>query len=142
MNTCKDGAEKDFHTVKRFLSACGFTINEEKSIGEAKNSIEYLGLLINSLEMSLSLLPTKVDEISRLCSTAADNSYDMIPHTASSLVELNWWKENIFYSNGRKIENLKPDLIISSDASLVSWGLSATEPLLMVNGRSNLDPYI
>jgi hypothetical protein len=54
----------------RILEACGFLINTEKSIGEGAKYIEYLGLLINSEKLSLSLLPKKKGEIVLLCEKA------------------------------------------------------------------------
>ena len=61
LNQSKEGAERDFARVIEILEKCGFLINREKSVGVAAQEREFLGLLINSKELFLSLLPKKVD---------------------------------------------------------------------------------
>ena len=47
--------------------------------------------------------------------------------------ELIWWVNNLKLSNGRSLVNSKPQIIITSDASLKGWGASC-------QGQSNRGP--
>ena len=46
----KEGAEAAFHRVRSLLQSLGFIVNLEKSQGQASQSIEFLGFLIDSRE--------------------------------------------------------------------------------------------
>ena len=46
---------------------------------------------------------------------------------AHSLDDLSWWRDNILYCAGRPLEELRPDLIIFSDASLKGWGATMND---------------
>ncbi len=71
LNQSKEGAEKDFLVVKDILERCGFIINFEKSIAEAAQAREFLGLMVDSVSLTLSLPQKKLDTIVRLCREAA-----------------------------------------------------------------------
>jgi hypothetical protein len=70
LNESKSGAAKDFELVVFILERCGFLINHEKLIGMAAWKIVYLGLIVNSHFLSLSLLEEKVASIVNLCEVA------------------------------------------------------------------------
>jgi hypothetical protein len=67
LNNCEEGARKDFLLAKEILENCGFLINIEKTIEKPTQIIEYLGLIVNSLHLSLSLRQEKLVEILYLC---------------------------------------------------------------------------
>jgi hypothetical protein len=67
LNSCKREAEREFLAATELLEKCGFVINIEKSIGTPHQVIEFLGLIVDSRNLSLSLRAEKVDEIIRLC---------------------------------------------------------------------------
>ena len=70
LNQSEEGVEQDFLKAVRVLEACGFLVNFDKSIGKGTKIIEYLGLMVNSENLSLSLLSKKVEEIKKLCTEA------------------------------------------------------------------------
>ena len=55
------------------LENCGFVINVEKSINTPRQIIEFLGLIVDSRNLSLSLRAEKVAEIIRLCQVLGRN---------------------------------------------------------------------
>ncbi len=56
------------------LDNCGFVINVEKSINTLRQIIEFLGFIVDSRNLSLSLRAEKVAEIIRLCQVLASKS--------------------------------------------------------------------
>ena len=46
----------------------------------------------------------------------------LVPLDATPVADLSWWRENAVQCAGRSLEELKPDLVIYSDASLDGWG--------------------
>lgn len=58
---------KDLKLVLDVLDYLGFVVNFGKSVLDPCQQLEYLGLLIDSNLLSLSLPPGKVDAISKLC---------------------------------------------------------------------------
>lgn len=58
---------KDFKSVLDVFEYLGFVINFEKSVLDPCKQLEYLGLLIDSILLSLPLPPGKVDAISKIC---------------------------------------------------------------------------
>jgi hypothetical protein len=81
LNNCEEGARKDFLLAKEILENCGFLINIEKTIEEPTQIIEYLGLIVNSLHLSLSLRHEKLVEILHLCN-------DLMKRETASLREI------------------------------------------------------
>jgi hypothetical protein len=74
LNSCKKEVEREFLVATELLEKCGFVINVEKSIGAPHQVIEFLGLIVDSLNLSLSLRAEKVDEIIRLCQNLLSKS--------------------------------------------------------------------
>ncbi|KZR98940.1 Uncharacterized protein APZ42_005408, partial [Daphnia magna] len=66
MNENKQGAEKDLNTVLNLFQELGFVINWEKSILVPSQTIEYLGVIINSCFLSFTLPDQKVKSITAL----------------------------------------------------------------------------
>ena len=63
----KEETEAAYHRTKTLLQSLGFMINMEKSQSQATQSIEFLGLLIDSRMMSFSLPQTRVKQIQGEC---------------------------------------------------------------------------
>ena len=55
--------------TKTLFKSLGFTINEEKSSPEPKQEISFLGYLLNSKSMSVSLTESKADNIVKCCTS-------------------------------------------------------------------------
>lgn len=63
LNSNAEGEGRDYFFAVSILENCGFLINLEKSVGTPEQVIEYLGLIIDSKSLSLSLRPEKTAEI-------------------------------------------------------------------------------
>ena len=100
LNKSKEGAERDFARVVEILEKCGFLINWEKSVGAAAQEREFLGLLINSKELSLSLLPKKVDQIIEICLKARSSAVFSLRDVAKILGNLAWAIQAIPFAQG------------------------------------------
>jgi len=154
-------------TLIWILQALGLTINFKKSILDPKHLIEYLGLIIDSQLMKITLPQRKVNKIVEMCekmckiqhTTVREMSRVMgkLASTAAAVIpsplylrnmqrlirkallvnpsyeeritldektkdELRWWKENIKIHNGKPLKLEKPDIVVSTDASLTGWG--------------------
>jgi hypothetical protein len=72
------------------LEKCGFLINLEKSVGTPEQVIEYLGLIIDSKSLSLSLRPEKIVEIIDLCGKALERVSVSLRDIAKILGNLAW----------------------------------------------------
>ena len=72
------------------LEKCGFVINIEKSIGTPHQVIEFLGLIVDSRNLSLSLRAEKVDEIIRLCQNLFSKSSAPLREIAKVLGLFAW----------------------------------------------------
>jgi hypothetical protein len=57
----------DFSTVVNLLEGLGFLINNQKSVLQPTQSIDFLGYAINSVTMTLSLPKEKVLKIVNSC---------------------------------------------------------------------------
>ncbi len=132
--------------AREILENCGFFINVEKSIENLTQVIEYLGLIVNSLLLSLSLRQEKLFEILKLCgdlhcipfaqahyralqrfhiresSRSNGNLIAIVSLHKESRDNLAWWAKNIVSLNGRAMTAVEPDIIIYSDASKRGWG--------------------
>ena len=100
LNQSKEGAEKDFLVVKDLLERCGFIINFEKSIAEAAQEREFLGLMVDSVSLTLSLPQKKLDTIVRLCREAAKAPCISLRDTAKILGNLSWAIQAIPFAQG------------------------------------------
>lgn len=53
--------------TSNILNKCGFVINPEKSVFIASQEIEYLGFILNSREMTVSITNQKAEKMIGLC---------------------------------------------------------------------------
>jgi hypothetical protein len=67
LNHSRDGLLNDLKLVLDLLQGLGFLINWEKSICTPQQLIEFLGLMIDSRSLSISLPESKVGSIKTLC---------------------------------------------------------------------------
>jgi hypothetical protein len=90
LSESKIGAERDFAFTVSVLEQCGFLVNHEKSVVTAAQRIEYLGLLVDSLSLSLSLLEGKVSSIINLCENALSSTHVSLRDMAKLLGNFSW----------------------------------------------------
>lgn len=66
------------NTVRTLLESSGFIINEEESICEPSQQVEFFGFIINSLSMSFSVPASKNESLRALCEKMLKNSYSTL----------------------------------------------------------------
>lgn len=145
LNETKVGREKDFHTVKLFLMSCGFFINHEKSQPIASQSIEYLGLIVDSTNMTLSLRQEKLLDILSLCSDLLFSTCCSLRILSKLLGLLNWGVHCVPFaqSHFRAIQNCYNSNLLSKsydelmelDADSLADIFWWKSNILTVNGR-------
>ncbi|KZS20361.1 Uncharacterized protein APZ42_012970 [Daphnia magna] len=116
LSFCKKEAEREFLVTTALLENCGFVINAEKSIGNPRQIIEYLGLYIKG------------------CALFDNNLTSLISLDKVSKNNLAWWVNNLEACNGRPMLAADPDITIYSDASNSGWGG-------VLNGVSTRGPW-
>ena len=100
LNQSKEGAQRDFAYVLDLLQRCGFLINRDKSVGLAAQEREFLGLVVDSKELSLSLLPRKVQQIMEICRRALSADTISLREIAGILGNLAWAIQAIPFAQG------------------------------------------
>ena len=70
----KNQAEESFQKTKTLMESLGFVINEDKSQSEATQKIEFLGFLIDSMDMMFRLTATRVKQIKEKCKQALESN--------------------------------------------------------------------
>lgn len=97
----KEGAEKDFMRTVCLLQKCGFLNNWEKSIGIRASQVrEFLGVVINSVDLSLSLPEKKVDWVILLCRELLARQFVQSRNIARFLGVLAWAVQVIPFAQG------------------------------------------
>jgi hypothetical protein len=154
LNQSKEGAERDFKFTVDLLSKCGFLINWEKSLGVATQEREFLGLIVDSSALSLSLLPRKTHQIIEMCRKALASKSVSLREISKILGNLAWAIQAIPFAQGhyrclqrqflkesaRADGNLSAIISLDREAILdLDWWASNVEA---VNGRplSTLEP--
>lgn len=90
LNQTAQGAEKDFGTATKILEGCGFLINQKKSVAVATQSMQYLGLEVDSHTLSLSLKCEKIDSVVSLCQRLFHKDMVSLRDISSLLGSLSW----------------------------------------------------
>ena len=90
LNQSKERAERDYIVVSELLQEWGFLINEEKFIGDASQVRKFLGLIVDSVNLSLSLRQDKVRQIIELCRAASTRTFSQLRDIAKILGSLAW----------------------------------------------------
>ena len=70
MNRNKDLCYDNINKIIRLLDSLGFVVHPEKSIFEPTQIIEFLGFIINTIDMTVSLTNTKKHDTFLLCNEA------------------------------------------------------------------------
>ncbi|KZS20378.1 Uncharacterized protein APZ42_012950 [Daphnia magna] len=65
-----EGLLADLKVVVELLQALGFIINQEKSIFTPSQVIEYLGLVVSSIDLSFALPTSKAEAVKKMCELA------------------------------------------------------------------------
>ena len=60
----------DLEQVVELLQALGFIINQDKSVFFPTQIIEYLGLVVSSIDLSFALPATKAEAVKEMCKSA------------------------------------------------------------------------
>nr|CAH0112881.1 unnamed protein product [Daphnia galeata] len=150
MNESREGVISDVSTaIDLLITSLGFLVNWEKSVLLPSQSLEYLGLLIDSVALSLALPSDKVLSMLEMCRRSLSKgplcpgtlsplqrlyiyhsksfNYDLSRYVAllsSARDDIRWWLENLSSFNGLCFLKRDPDLIIYLDASLHGWGFA------------------
>ncbi len=156
LNEDKLKLESDFSFVVSFLESLGFLVNWEKTVSDPSQSIEYLGVIIDSLSMRFCLPEDKVAKIKNLCSKILSKTLVSLKDLASVLGNLVWAISSVPFAQAhyralqnfyiRQIDHFRGDLSAKcplSDQSKqdLSWWVSYLD---IVNGKpfSSIDPDI
>ena len=167
---CGGGKARFFVSIFLVVSvfeSCGFLINLEKSVGTPNEVLEYLGLIVDSRSLSLSLRPEKVAEIIELCRNALKHVSISLREVAKILGNLAWAIKAIlfaqahyrglqlqFIESNKQFENsLNSSIYLNSESKrdLTWWidninrcngrPMSATEPDLAIFSDASLSGW-
>jgi hypothetical protein len=86
----KEATSQAVKIVTRLLESLGFVISEEKSEEDPTQKIEYIGLTISSIPMTLSLPDKKVTEMKNGCRLVLRKDVLSLRDMASMLGNFNW----------------------------------------------------
>jgi hypothetical protein len=70
MSETEEGARKGLRITVGLLEKLGFLINWEKSVTTPSKVMEYLGMIIDLVQISFDLPPVKVLEVRKMCEKA------------------------------------------------------------------------
>jgi len=113
INSSRIGLIKDLEVVRSTLEQLGFVISKEKSVTSPTQLLEYLGLMIDSVNMSFSLPPKKIDKILSQCRSLLKAQLVSLRDLASFLGSLNWASFAISRSQAH-IRSIQSDYITGS----------------------------
>ena len=109
LNEKAEKVKSDMATSVNVIQKLGFLINWEKSETEPSQEITYLGLKINSIDMTFALPEKKVREIVDLCSNLSKTGQASPREMQSLLGHLNWASHAIPHARAR-YRSLQQDL--------------------------------
>ena len=89
LNQSKEGLMKDRDSLIWLLHNLGWLINWKKSVLQPKQTIEFLGLKVDSIEMSVYLPQDKIQSIKMKCQNAIKSDHITIQELASLVGSLN-----------------------------------------------------
>lgn len=81
---------RDFQIVSSLLESLGFVINWDKSVTSPAQIMEFLGLIVDSTRLSVSLPPAKVASIIEKCADAYSRRSVTLRAVASILGDFAW----------------------------------------------------
>ena len=89
LNQSKEGLMKDRDSLIWLLHNLGWLINWKKSVLQPKQTIEFLGLKVDSIEMSVYLPQDKIQSIKMKCQNAIKSDHITIQELASLVGSFN-----------------------------------------------------
>ncbi|KZS10024.1 Uncharacterized protein APZ42_025607 [Daphnia magna] len=146
LSPTKEKAKLDFNVAKELLEEIGFIINHTKSRATPGQTMEFLGLDVNSNNLSVSLPESKVDSIINLCTRAIEKIHISLYEVARMLGKFSWATFALIFSqahyrslqsqyieNTRLNSNLDQKVSLSKEAvrDLTWW----VQNLKTVNGK-------
>ena len=90
MNSCSLALQDNLRETVQLLISLGFIVNWEKSVCSPTQRIEYLGLTINSRELSFALPQSKLLSIAHQCQAILRSNHCVLRSLASILGLLSW----------------------------------------------------
>lgn len=90
MSETEEGARKGLRITVGLFESLGFLINWEKSVTTPSKVMEYLGMIIDSVQMSFALPPVKVLEVRKMCEKAITAGQVSLGGVASILGKFTW----------------------------------------------------
>ncbi len=90
LNQDKDGILADLRLVVETLQALGFLVSWDKSVTDPSQCLDYLGIVLNSINLTLSLPTKKLEEIKSLCIKALSQSQLSLRDLARILGQFAW----------------------------------------------------
>jgi hypothetical protein len=90
LGSSPNGVLQHLRSVVNLLLSLGFLINGEKSVVSPSQSIEFLGLEIDSRMLSFSLPKSKVDNIVSLCQSFLQKDRVKLRELAAVLGNFSW----------------------------------------------------
>lgn len=94
----REEAQEAVKQVVGLLESLGFVIQEEKSVREPSQSLEYIGLMIDTISMSCILHQKKKEILVEQCSRALKSKTITLRELASILSIFNWAAQSVNYS--------------------------------------------
>jgi hypothetical protein len=142
LNESKSGLEADINTVIDLLQSLGFLINWEKSIVVPTQTIEYLGLIVDSTDPSFSLPSSKAEAVKRMCEGALSEGRVSLRTLASIQGNFSWAipaipfaqahyrsLQRFYILNAQRVDfNLEAEVCLSPGARLdLNWWVANIE---------------
>jgi hypothetical protein len=90
LGSSKEKLTEDVGLVRSVLESVGFIVNEEKSSCEPSQNIEFLGLIVDTIAMSLSLPQPKVKSVITSCRKLISLSKPSLREIASVMGNFSW----------------------------------------------------
>lgn len=90
LNGTKEGTLADLKLVVDLLYSLGFLINWEKSMVIPSQVMEYLGLIVNSIDLSFSLPCSKAEAVRKMCVSAIARGVVSLRSLASIQGNFSW----------------------------------------------------
>ena len=109
LNESAERIKIDLETTVNLLHKLGFLINWEKSDTKPTQKITYLGLMINSIDLTFSLPEKKVTEVITFCSSLRKSGRADTRKIQSLLGHLNWASNAVIHARAH-CRSLQQDL--------------------------------
>jgi hypothetical protein len=90
LNTSRERVIADLEVVIELLQRLGFIINWEKSVLEPSQSLDYLGLVIDSNRLSFALPIAKIEAVKAMCEAALLAKVVSLKEIASIMGNFTW----------------------------------------------------